>query len=323
MGNEAPVAGQTIDLTAHPPLFSGESITSAAAGTDQTGQRTVDFTLSSAARDLFATYTANHIGEYFAITVDGIVITAPVITSSIANGQVEITSPGVGGWDPAAQLQVIALLASGAMPQPLTLLSAEPVVAPADVTTPAPSTPAPSASSAPSEPATPTPSIALTGNLVTDACLAGNHPVLPDGFVPDVPILQQDDTANGVGMFVLPVKGDPAVVWMLACRYQWLADGTVEALNTTGAMAAARITAPATIVEVATGTPISTEQLIVGQATGNAKRVVAVFADGSTVEAARSGDYWMAWTRTKPSLQRVVAYDASGKEIWSGTWPSQ
>ena len=46
---------------------------------------------------LFAKYTAEHIGEYFAITLDGAVITAPVIENAIPNGQVQITAGGIGG----------------------------------------------------------------------------------------------------------------------------------------------------------------------------------------------------------------------------------
>ena len=65
---------------------------------NQTGQRTVNFTLTGEGKDKFANYTADHIGDYFAIVLDGKVITAPVIKSSIPNGQVEIQSGGIGGY---------------------------------------------------------------------------------------------------------------------------------------------------------------------------------------------------------------------------------
>ena len=75
-------------------LFSGDQVAAAAIGSSQTGQRTVDFTLTGQGKDLFANYTADHVGDYFAIVLDGKVITAPVIKSSIPNGQVEIESGG-------------------------------------------------------------------------------------------------------------------------------------------------------------------------------------------------------------------------------------
>ena len=67
-------------------------------GQNETGQRTVDFTLSGEGKDLFAEYTADNIGKYFAIVLDGEVISAPVIQSSIPNGQVQIQSGGIGGY---------------------------------------------------------------------------------------------------------------------------------------------------------------------------------------------------------------------------------
>ena len=45
---------------------------------------------------LFGDYTANHIGSYFAITLDGMVLSAPVIQNAIPNGNVEIPGPAPG-----------------------------------------------------------------------------------------------------------------------------------------------------------------------------------------------------------------------------------
>ena len=44
---------------------------------------------------LFADYTAKNIGSYFAITVDGVVVSAPVIQSEIKSGEVQITGRGL------------------------------------------------------------------------------------------------------------------------------------------------------------------------------------------------------------------------------------
>ena len=43
-------------------LFSGDQVASASIGADQTGQRTVDFTLDDQGKHQFANYTADHIG---------------------------------------------------------------------------------------------------------------------------------------------------------------------------------------------------------------------------------------------------------------------
>ena len=75
-------------------LFSGDQVAAASIGANQTGQRTVDFTLKGDAKDLFANYTTDHVGDYFAVVLDGKVITAPVINSAIPNGQVQISRAG-------------------------------------------------------------------------------------------------------------------------------------------------------------------------------------------------------------------------------------
>ena len=78
----------------YPPLFSGDQVSSATVGTDQNGRPAVDFVLKDEGAKQFADYTANHVGDYFAITLDGAVISAPVIQNSIPNGNVQITGGG-------------------------------------------------------------------------------------------------------------------------------------------------------------------------------------------------------------------------------------
>jgi len=104
-------------------LFSGDAVSSATIGADQTGQRTVDFTLNDKGKQLFADFTAAHIGEYFAVVLDGQVITAPVIRSSIPNGQVQISSGGIGGYPLADAQNLVNILQYGALPFPLTEVS--------------------------------------------------------------------------------------------------------------------------------------------------------------------------------------------------------
>ena len=77
-----PAAGTELPRETYPPLFSGDQIQSAAIGQDPNGGLAVDFTLKGGsptpARELFAEYTTNHVGELFAITLDERVISAPV-----------------------------------------------------------------------------------------------------------------------------------------------------------------------------------------------------------------------------------------------------
>jgi hypothetical protein len=158
MGSQPVQAGATLDLSAHPPLFGSDGIASASAGVDQTGNATVDIVLSPTARDEFATYPAAHIGDYLAITIDGQVLADPVIQSSIPNGEVQVTAAGVGGFGPAEQANLVAVLSSGPMPGPLTQTGAEPASAPANPWTPGP-TPSPSPSPSPFATGSPAPNL--------------------------------------------------------------------------------------------------------------------------------------------------------------------
>ena len=115
--------GQTIDLETYPPLFSGDQIQTASIGQDTTGGLTVDFVLKEEGAKLFADYTAANIGNYFAIVLDGAVISAPVIQNSIPNGQVQISAGGLGGFTPADANNLVTILKFGSLPFPLQELS--------------------------------------------------------------------------------------------------------------------------------------------------------------------------------------------------------
>jgi preprotein translocase subunit SecD len=108
-------------------LFSGDAVSSSVIGTDQTGNRTVDFTLNDKGKQQFADYTTNHVGDYFAVVLDGNVITAPSIREAIPNGQVQITSGGIGGYPLADAQNLVNILQYGALPFPLQELSNETV----------------------------------------------------------------------------------------------------------------------------------------------------------------------------------------------------
>ena len=59
------------------------------------------------------------------ITIDGDVLSAPVIQNAIPNGDIEITGGGVSGLDATHAHGLVALIGSGALPVPVALTSSE------------------------------------------------------------------------------------------------------------------------------------------------------------------------------------------------------
>jgi preprotein translocase subunit SecD len=116
---------EEIDLTQFPPLFSGEELASATIGQDgQTGGRVVNFVLKEKGAKLFEQYTKDHIGQYFAIVLDSRVISAPVINSAIAGGNVQISQSGtIGGYPLKEATELVTVLQFGSLPFPIVELS--------------------------------------------------------------------------------------------------------------------------------------------------------------------------------------------------------
>jgi preprotein translocase subunit SecD len=133
LGSTPAAQGQILDLVANPPLFSGDQVESAAVGTDSSGGGggglAVDFVLKGEGAQLFADYTADHVGDYFAITLDGSVISAPVINSAIPNGQVQISAGGIGGFPAKEANELVTILKFGSLPFPIQELSSEQISA--------------------------------------------------------------------------------------------------------------------------------------------------------------------------------------------------
>lgn len=123
LGSTSVEAGQPVDLTTFPPLFSGEGVAVATIGQNQDGLRTVDLTLDQAASALLAAYTRDHVGEYFAIVADGVALSVPVIQSSIESGRVQITGAGEGGFPLDEARVLVAVIESGPLPFPVQELS--------------------------------------------------------------------------------------------------------------------------------------------------------------------------------------------------------
>jgi preprotein translocase subunit SecD len=129
LGKTTAQAGQVLDLKTNPPLFSGDQVQSATVGQDQNGRPAVDFVLKGDGAKLFADYTAQHVGDYFAITLDSSVISAPVIQNSIPNGQVQITGGGLSGFAAKEATDLVTVLKFGSLPFPIQELSSEQISA--------------------------------------------------------------------------------------------------------------------------------------------------------------------------------------------------
>jgi preprotein translocase subunit SecD len=126
LGTTPATEGERLDPVEHPPLFAGEHITAASIGQDQTGGRSIDVTLDGEATALFADYTAAHIGDYLGITLDGIVISVPVVMSAISSGSVRISVVGTPESQLADAQRLVTIINSGALPFPIEEVSPPP-----------------------------------------------------------------------------------------------------------------------------------------------------------------------------------------------------
>ncbi|MEA2619668.1 MAG: preprotein translocase subunit SecD, partial [Chloroflexota bacterium] len=129
LGSTQVTEGQTLDLKTYPPLFGGDQVASATVGTDQNGRPAVDFVLKSTGASLFADYTGKNVGAYFAITLDGAVVSAPVIQNAIPNGNVQITGGGLAGFNAKDATNLVTILKYGSLPFPIKELSSEQISA--------------------------------------------------------------------------------------------------------------------------------------------------------------------------------------------------
>jgi protein-export membrane protein SecD len=117
-----PAVGDAID-PALPVQFTGDQLdrarSAAADDTAISGQWVVGFAFKDAAAAEFATWTAAHVNDYFAIVLDGKVLEVPYILNSITDGVVEIG----GDFTEASAQRLATILKYGQLPFPLQLVS--------------------------------------------------------------------------------------------------------------------------------------------------------------------------------------------------------
>jgi protein-export membrane protein SecD len=103
-------------------VVSGENLIDSQARIDsRTGQYVVTFTFDSQGARAFGEVTRQNVGKLFAIVLDDLVITAPVIRTPILDGSGQIEGGGVGFTAEAAN-DLAILLRAGALPAKLNVI---------------------------------------------------------------------------------------------------------------------------------------------------------------------------------------------------------
>ena len=100
------------------PVVTGEELVDAQPSFDQNGRPAVNFRFNPAGARKFGDYTAENIGNPFAIVLDDEVISAPVIQAHISGGSGIIT----GRFTVEESTNLAVLLRAGALPAGLTFL---------------------------------------------------------------------------------------------------------------------------------------------------------------------------------------------------------
>ena len=100
------------------PVVTGDELVDAQPDFDQNGRPAVSFRFNPTGARKFGDYTAQNIGNPFAIVLDGEVISAPVIQSHIPGGSGIIT----GNFSVEESTQLAVLLRAGALPAGLDFL---------------------------------------------------------------------------------------------------------------------------------------------------------------------------------------------------------
>ena len=105
--------GQVFDT-----VMTGAALANASVGQDQFGRPSVDFELNAQGQGIFSDYTSRNVGNFLAITLDGVVISSPRIQTAITTRSGQIT--GEFTTDEAESIAI--KLRYGALPVPLKVV---------------------------------------------------------------------------------------------------------------------------------------------------------------------------------------------------------
>jgi preprotein translocase subunit SecD len=81
--------------------------------------------LKDQGKNLFADWTAKHVNQYFAIVLDNVVISAPVINEAIPGGNVQISSGSLSGFTKDQADSLVNVLRFGSLPFPVEELASD------------------------------------------------------------------------------------------------------------------------------------------------------------------------------------------------------
>ena len=99
-------------------IMTGQELESVNVSAGQLGGAAVDFVLTPAGTTIFAQHTAANINKYLTITLDKIVVSAPVIQGAIPDGQGQIS----GSFTPESANALAVQLRYGSLPIPLKVV---------------------------------------------------------------------------------------------------------------------------------------------------------------------------------------------------------
>ena len=99
--------------------FTGENIANVSPSTDvHTGEFVLSFELDDEGKRIFCRITRDHVGERFAVLLDGKVLTAPRINEAICGGTGQIS----GNFTAESANELAIMMRAGALPAPLRII---------------------------------------------------------------------------------------------------------------------------------------------------------------------------------------------------------
>ena len=119
VGLEPAAPGETTGKITYETILTGAGLKNVGLDRTQQGEYIIPFELNPDAAQVFAEYTASHVGQYLCMVLDKAVISCPTVREPIPNGHASIS--GQFTYDTARQLAV--QLRYGALPVPLRVES--------------------------------------------------------------------------------------------------------------------------------------------------------------------------------------------------------
>jgi preprotein translocase subunit SecD len=119
VGSSTPETGTDGTQTVYHTIMTGKELTSVGVSPSQfSGQYSIDFTLSPEGATIFGEHSAANVGKYLTITLDGRVISSPVIEGAITGGQGSIS----GSFTAESANALAVQLKYGSLPIPLKVV---------------------------------------------------------------------------------------------------------------------------------------------------------------------------------------------------------